>query len=47
MKGPLRTEAGKLSGFRVNKREAAVLEFSKQLASVLYDYSADGGAIGT
>jgi hypothetical protein len=43
----LRTEAGKLCSFRVNKREAAVLEFAKQVATVVWDFSVDGGAAGT
>ena len=47
MQSPLRTKAGQLSGFRTGAREAAVLEFSSQIQSVLYDFSVDGGAIGT
>lgn len=43
----LRTEAGSLAEGRVNKREAAVLTFAKQVASVIYDFSIDGGAVGT
>jgi hypothetical protein len=47
MKSPLRTEAGPLVYGRVNKREAAVLQFAKQLSACTWDYSVDGGAIGT
>jgi len=47
MKSALRTVAGSLAEGRVNKREAAVLTFAKQMATVLWDFSADGGAIGT
>jgi hypothetical protein len=46
MKSPLRTEAGPLVYGKVNKREAAVLEFSKQIQAVTWDYSVDGGAVG-
>lgn len=46
MKSPLRTEAGPLVYGKVNKREAAVLEFAKQVAAVTWDFSADGGAVG-
>lgn len=42
-----RTLAGPLAEGRTNKREAAVLQFAKQLSAVTYDYSKDGGAIGT
>lgn len=42
-----RTLAGPLAEGRTNKREAAVLQFAKQLSAVTYDYSVDGGAIGT
>lgn len=42
MKSPLRTEAGLLVYGRTNKREAAVLEFAKQLACVEWDFSKDG-----
>ena len=45
MKSPLRTEAGPLVYGRVNKREAAVLQFSKQVQAVTWDYAVDGGAI--
>lgn len=47
MLGPMRTLAGFLCEQRVNKREAAVLEFAKQVATCLYDFSVDGGAVGT
>ncbi len=47
MRSPQRTPAGPLCEGRVNKREAAVLEFSTQSASFLYDFSVDGGAIGS
>lgn len=48
MLSPLRTLAGPLAEGRCNKREAAVLaKFAKQMASVLWDFSADGGAVGT
>lgn len=47
MKSPLRTQAGPLAEGRTNKREAAVLEFSSQMQSALYDFSIDAGAVGT
>lgn len=47
MKSPLRTQSGPLAEGRTNKREAAVLEFADQLQTVLYDFSVDGGAVGT
>jgi len=43
----LRTEAGVLAEGRVNKREAAVLTFATQMATVIWDFSIDGGAVGT
>jgi hypothetical protein len=46
MKSPLRTEAGLLTYGRTNKREAAVLQFAKQVQAVTWDFSKDGGAIG-
>lgn len=46
MKSPLRTVAGPLAEGRVNKREAAVLNFAKQCQAVTWDFSKDGGAIG-
>lgn len=46
MKSPLRTEAGLLTHGRVNKREAAVLQFAKQVQAVTWDFSKDGGAVG-
>lgn len=47
MKSAQRTPAGPLCEGRVGKREAAVLEFATQAASFLYDFSVDGGAVGT
>ncbi len=47
MKSAMRTQAGPLCEGRTNKREAAVLEFATQSASFIYDFSVDGGAIGT
>lgn len=46
MKSPLRTVAGPLALGRVNKREAAVLNFAKQCQAVTWDFSVDGGAAG-
>jgi hypothetical protein len=46
MKSPLRTEAGPLAYGKVNKREAAVLEFAKQVQACTWDYAVDGGAVG-
>ena len=46
MKSPLRTEAGPLVYGKVNKREAAVLQFSKQVQAVTWDFAVDGGAAG-
>lgn len=46
MKSPLRTEAGILVHGKVNKREAAVLEFAQQCQVVTWDFSKDGGAVG-
>lgn len=46
MKSPLRTVAGPLAEGRTNKREAAVLNFAKQLSAVTWDFSKDGGAVG-
>lgn len=46
MKSPFRTLPGPLAEGRVNKREAAVLDFSRQTMSVLWDFSQDGGAVG-
>lgn len=42
-----RTLAGPLAEGRTNKREAAVLQFAKQLSACTYDFSKDGGAVGT
>lgn len=47
MKSFQRTEAGPLATGRTNKREAAVLEFAKQLSVCTWDFSSDGGAVGT
>lgn len=48
MKSPaIRTLAGPLCEGRTNKREAAVLEFARQSLSAVYDFSVDGGAVGT
>lgn len=47
MKSPRRTPASPLCEGRVGAREAAVLEFSTQSASFLYDFSVDGGAVGS
>lgn len=47
MQSNLRTKAGPLAEGRTNKREAAVLEFAQQVQSVMYDFSSDGGAVGT
>lgn len=45
MKSPTRTEPGSLVYGKVNKREAAVLEFSHQVAVVEWDYSVDGAGL--
>lgn len=47
MRSSRRTPAGKLCEGRSNAREAAVLEFSKQVMSATWDFSADGGAVGS
>lgn len=47
MQAQPRQVAGPLATFKANKREAAVLEFSSQIMSALYDFSLDGGAVGT
>lgn len=47
MQSPKRTMAGPLAEKRTNKREAAVLQFGKQLSASTWDFSVDGGAIGT
>lgn len=48
MKTALRTLAGPLCEGRANKREMAVLgKFAKQMAIVSWDFSLDGGAIGS
>lgn len=48
MYSPLRTLAGSLAEGKCNKREATVLaKFAKQMATVMWDFSLDGGAVGT
>lgn len=47
MKSNKRTLAKPLAEGRVCAREASVLEFAKQVAAVTYDFSIDGGAVGT
>lgn len=48
MLGFLRTDAGPLCEGRANKREMAVLaKFGKQMAVCTWDFSVDGGAVGT
>lgn len=47
MLSPKRTLAGPLAEGRTNKREAAVLQFAKQLSACTWSFAADGGAIGT
>jgi len=42
-----RTIAGPLATGKVNKREAGVLEFASQIASVIWNHTRDGGAVGT
>ena len=46
MRSPTRTKAGKLASNRVNRREAAVLGFAKQVQTCLWDFAVDGGAVG-
>jgi len=47
MQSPSRTAPGKYPR-KMNKREAGVLgKFAKQIATFIYDYSVDGGAIAT
>jgi hypothetical protein len=46
-KGKRLTKSKGLVHGKVNSREAGVLEFTKQVATLLYDFSVDGGAIGT
>jgi hypothetical protein len=45
MKSPRRTEAGPLVHGKVNKREAAVLEFAHQVAVVEWDRAVDGAGL--
>lgn len=48
MRSPKRTPAGRLNQNQANAREAAVMDsFSKQVATVVWDFSIDGGAVGT
>lgn len=48
MRSPKRTLAGRLFEGRSNAREAAVNDaFAKQVATVVWDFAVDGGAIGT
>lgn len=48
MRSPKRTPAGRLNQNQSNAREAAVMDlFSKQVATVVWDFSEDGGAVGT
>lgn len=47
MLSPKRTNAGPLAEGRTNKREAAVLQFAKQLSACTWDFSKDGGAVGS
>jgi len=48
MRSPKRTPAGRLNQNQSNAREAAVMDlFCKQVATVVWDFTADGGAVGT
>lgn len=47
MLSPKRTLAGSLAEKRTNKREAAVLQFAKQISACTWDFAVDGGAVGT
>lgn len=48
MRGFIRTDAGPLCEGRANRREMAVLaKFGKQVAVCTWDFSVDGGAVGT
>lgn len=47
MLSPKRTLAGSLAEKRTNKREAAVLQFAKQISACTWDFDVDGGAVGT
>lgn len=48
MRSPTRTPAGRLNQNRSNAREAAIRDaFAKQVATVVWDFSVDGGAVGT
>lgn len=47
MRTTTRQLAGPLCEAKTNKREAAVLEFSKQVMAATWDFSLDGGAVGT
>lgn len=47
MKSPMRTLAKPLAEGRTNAREASVLEFAQQCQTCLWDFSSDGGAVGS
>ena len=47
MLSPKRTVAGSLAEKRTNKREAAVLQFAKQISACTWDFAVDGGAVGS
>lgn len=48
MRSPKRTLAGKLHLGAANAREAAILQrFTKQIATVVWDFSRDGGSVNT
>lgn len=48
MRSAERTLSGRLHEERANAREAAVNDrFAKQVATVVWDFSVDGGAVGT
>lgn len=48
MRSPKRTPAGRLNQNQANPREAACQDlFCKQVATVVWDFSVDGGAVGT
>lgn len=47
MQGKVLTPAGSLSGGRTNKRTAASLNFARQSVTCVWDFAADGGAVGT
>lgn len=48
MRSPKRTPAGRLNQNQSNPREAAIGDlFRKQVATVVWDFSVDGGAVAT